>query len=57
MSIEVITSKNFNNFDLDEIKQLFNELNLEINTDNQRMVRRSIERLPSFGLLFPLLLF
>ena len=57
MSIEVITSKNFNNFDLDEIKQLFNELNLEINTDNQRMVRRSIELLPPFGLLFPLLLF
>ena len=47
MSIEIITSKDFDNSDLDEIKQLFNELNLEISIDNQRIVRRSLEAPPA----------
>ena len=47
MSIEAITSNDFDNSDLDEIKQLFNELNLEISINNQRMVRRSLELPPA----------
>ena len=55
MSIEVITSEDFNNFDLDEIKQLFNGLDLKINIDNQRMVRRSIEPPPAIWIVISII--
>lgn len=43
MSIEVITSRDFASFDLNEIKQLFDEVGLEITIDNERMIRQSVE--------------
>ncbi|MCY4490033.1 MAG: hypothetical protein OXC46_01045 [Thaumarchaeota archaeon] len=43
MSIKVITSKDFSEFDLNEIKQLFDEVGLEITITNEKMIEKSEE--------------
>ena len=47
MDIEVITSKDFDESDLGEIKQLFEDVSFEIRIDNERMSRKSMEPPPA----------
>ena len=42
MDIEVITSKDFDDSDLGEIKQLFSDKGFDIEIDNVRMIRESM---------------
>ena len=41
--IEIITSRDFSNSELDNIKQDFADLTPDIRIDNQRMIRESVE--------------